>query len=452
MLLETVDSPCAHQSRRCRLVRRNRLRTRRSSPLGVILLFAAIACFAQLGWGQAAADSLQVTLGSGELRAESFVALQDDWTLVTRQGESTRTRRRGEWFGYGEFRPRESNTHLLLTDASQLVAPVVAVTRDAVVVDSRLWGLLSIPSKHVAAIIVAPPRPWELRDRLWDWLLAPDAQLDQHDTIRFAGGDEIKGELQVRDQLPVPAPLFLRSFRFKVRPEQTVVEIKVARITAIRMAGTRNAEPFADTAGVVGWEDGSRLLVARATIDERTAEFQLACGWKLRLDKPGIARSVRRLRTPSGRWRALSATEPLSALQVPLLQQRVSHRRNRAAGGTRLRIGRAEFLTGIGMFGRSRLAYEIPQGAVAFAARIGIDQAAGSRGSVRFRVYLADESGSWRRAYESRLLRGGESPLPVHVALKQARGMALVIDSADRGDVLDYADWANARWVVEANE
>jgi hypothetical protein len=95
----------------------------------------------------------------------------------------------------------------------------------------------------------------------------------------------------------------------------------------------------------------------------------------------------------------------------------------------------------------SRLAYEIPEDAKRFEAEIAIDDDAERAGSVIFRVFLEVPGQTWRPAFESKTLRGGDQLQPVRVELGAARRLALVVDMADYGDQCDWADWLNARFV-----
>jgi len=73
---------------------------------------------------------------------------------------------------------------------------------------------------------------------------------------------------------------------------------------------------------------------------------------------------------------------------------------------------------------------------------VGIDDSAAGQGSVRFRVLL-----DGREAFVSPILRGGDPPLPVSVDLGGAKLLELLVDYADRADVMDRADWLDARMV-----
>ena len=80
-------------------------------------------------------------------------------------------------------------------------------------------------------------------------------------------------------------------------------------------------------------------------------------------------------------------------------------------------------------------------------ADLALDDSAGTRGSVIYRVFLEREAGDWQSAYESPIVRGGEPPLPLSLDVTGALRLALIVDFADRGDELDHANWLNARLV-----
>ena len=74
-----------------------------------------------------------------------------------------------------------------------------------------------------------------------------------------------------------------------------------------------------------------------------------------------------------------------------------------------------------------------------FQADVGIDDSTGG-GSVRFHVRV-----DGRERFVSPILRGGDAPVPVSVDVAGAKKLELTVDYADRADVLDRADWLNAR-------
>ncbi len=68
---------------------------------------------------------------------------------------------------------------------------------------------------------------------------------------------------------------------------------------------------------------------------------------------------------------------------------------------------------GIGMHSHCEVAFELPDGAISFAAWVGIDEAVGSGGCVRCKVYLDEVAG--QPAWSSELLRGSDAPVGVTV-------------------------------------
>jgi hypothetical protein len=71
---------------------------------------------------------------------------------------------------------------------------------------------------------------------------------------------------------------------------------------------------------------------------------------------------------------------------------------------------------------------------------LGIDDSTSTRGSVQFRVLV-----DGRERYTSPIIRGGQLPVPISVDIHGAGKLELVVDYADHADVLDHADWLNAR-------
>ena len=49
--------------------------------------------------------------------------------------------------------------------------------------------------------------------------------------------------------------------------------------------------------------------------------------------------------------------------------------------------------------------------------------------------------------FASPILRGGDPPVPVSVDVRGGKKLELVVDYADRADVLDHADWLDARLI-----
>ena len=118
------------------------------------------------------------------------------------------------------------------------------------------------------------------------------------------------------------------------------------------------------------------------------------------------------------------------------------YRADRNVTGGLLRCGGRLYLKGLGMHSQSQLTYALDPSYRRFEAELGIDDSTSGGGSVQFRVLL-----DGREKFASKTVRGGAPPATVSVDLSGAKTLELLIDYADRGDVLDRADWLNARLV-----
>ena len=94
------------------------------------------------------------------------------------------------------------------------------------------------------------------------------------------------------------------------------------------------------------------------------------------------------------------------------------------------------------MHSAARLTYNLDQPYKSFQAELAVDDSASGGGSVRFRVFVDGQE-----KFTSETIRGGMKPMPINVDLPGAKQLDLVVDYADRADVLDRADWLNARLI-----
>jgi hypothetical protein len=151
---------------------------------------------------------------------------------------------------------------------------------------------------------------------------------------------------------------------------------------------------------------------------------------------------VRRVTFASDRVAFLSALEPAKVEEVPLLgtQAPFPWKRDLAAGGGPLALAGKVYRKGLGVHSRSLLEYDIGGAYRSFAAMIGLDDAAGPRGAVVFRVL-----GDGKEIYRKEKARG-EAPERVLLPLNGVQRLRLEVDfGADGVDFCDHADWADAR-------
>ncbi len=153
------------------------------------------------------------------------------------------------------------------------------------------------------------------------------------------------------------------------------------------------------------------------------------------------------MRVLGGRAVYLSDLSPAGYKHVPYLDLPWSYEADRSVGGGRLRAKNVVYTKGLGMHSSSRLSYPLRGPYRRLEAELAVDDSARGQGSVTFRVFVADDSGKWEPAYSSPVVRGGDAPLSMSVDLSGVKHIALIVDFADRGAVLDHADWLSARLI-----
>jgi hypothetical protein len=238
----------------------------------------------------------------------------------------------------------------------------------------------------------------------------------------------------------------LDTLRIVLGGEGGPATIPLEGILAVAFATTESSSPPAPAASrvYVGFRNGTLLPVQRVTRTGQQAAFALAPGMTLVADWAWIKSQIVMLQPSSPGVRYLSDMEPIDEAVVPFLDQSWPYGRDRNVFGGRLRNRGRIHLKGLGMHSTSRLVYELDGDHQTFAAEIALDDLARGRGSVTYRVFV-ERGGKWTSAFDSRVIRGTDAPLPVRVGLAGATRIALVVDYADYGDVLDCADWLYAR-------
>ena len=226
------------------------------------------------------------------------------------------------------------------------------------------------------------------------------------------------------------------------------IEIKTDRITAILFnpALRRKPPPTGNPLRAwAGFSDGSRLLATRLLVDGDSLKLT-AAGQTLAAPRSSLVF----LQPLAGRAVYLSDLKPAEYRQTPFLDSPLALSADRNVTGGMLRARRpslperhrrpqrrpaglqhlpSPFGRGAGGEGRQRR----------FDAQVAIDDSTAGQGSVIFRV-LVDGQERFRQPDPPRRRR----PVPVSVDVRGAKKLELVVDYADRADVLDHADWLDA--------
>ncbi len=110
--------------------------------------------------------------------------------------------------------------------------------------------------------------------------------------------------------------------------------------------------------------------------------------------------------------------------------------------GKAISIGGRKFDYGVGTHAESALHLKLDGKVERFTAQVGVDDAAGSRGTVRFLVY-----GDGKRLFDSGVMKGGQEAKAVDVTLAGIRHAMLMVTSAGDGADFDHANWAQAQFI-----
>jgi hypothetical protein len=403
-----------------------------------LALSAAPAAVAQLPPAPARAVPLD-----GEAFWARVERIDDDWTVQFQTADAPRAVAARDLQRWGQYADTSRLMQIVLADGSLLVAQLARIAEDKLVVDGELCGRLEIPLARVRGWIADPPAAAADRDRLLEQIVAAQGVEDQ---LLLKNGDVLRGVLKTVRAQGGPdetGPLVI-TFAVEGR-DFSVPEIKTLAIVFNPALTEPTAQPGFSC--LAGFRDGSLLHVAQVASAGAFKRLTLAGAVTLELD-PECWRSELVLLQPlSERVTYLSDLAPLGYKHIPYLETTWPLGRDRSVTGERLRHGGSTSAKGLGMHSASRAAYRLDGRWRRFEAELALDDSAGRRGSVVFRVFLGDKADKWKRAYESPVVRGGDPARPVSVDLGDSQAIALIVDFADHGDVLDRAAWLNARLI-----
>lgn len=139
----------------------------------------------------------------------------------------------------------------------------------------------------------------------------------------------------------------------------------------------------------------------------------------------------------------IAETVPLSELDLTKMSSGWGQPQvDKSVTGKALSIGGRVFEHGVGTHADSVLYIDLDGKVERFQASVGIDDAAGGRGTVAFRVY-----GDGKKLFDSGILKGGQEAKALDVPLAGVRRVMLLAGSGGDGVDFDHANWAQARFV-----
>jgi hypothetical protein len=261
------------------------------------------------------------------------------------------------------------------------------------------------------------------------------------------------------DRLPV-SDMTLDRGTFRMLPAWKTSEHAAARPVAVpldRILGFDRARPglASHSDRWAALADGSRLPIARYEPASGEAGSETVRLWPAdaRLPQPLLCAAADIiLITPAtglawlqswptssdvaaaGTPRAQRPRGPQEATTLPLS-------RGRTLTGHWPRLRGLTGFTALGIHAPDRLVFGFERPAIGFSSIVAVDDTAGRGGSVVVRVLAVNAAGETREAYDSPVLRGGNSPVAIDLNLDNAVRLELVVEPADAGSVLDRTLW-----------
>ena len=371
--------------------------------------------------------------------------IDSKWNITFIAGSVRQNLAAADMVSWGAQIDCERGPQVVLADGGLLIAESLEINDEHLVFETRHFGPARVPLKFLRGIVFQPPVDRLDRDRMLQRVQSSPGQEDQ---LLLANGDVLRGSLITPDKdatttYPDGEPLTLETGTRRI-------SIPRDRISAVVFNPALVEQPRPQgMIARIGMRDGTCLSVARLETSDDKIELLLPGGLKVQT-APGIPpedffADLSFLQFTSDRVTFLSDLQPLGGKHVPFLTTKWEHQLDRSVLGGRLRWRDQIYAKGISMHSTSRLAYDLDGSYQSFAAELALDQQAGNRGSVKYRVYLQNGEGAWSRAYASPVIRGGDKPVHINISLRNVRRIALIVDRADRGDEMDHANWLNAR-------
>lgn len=286
-----------------------------------------------------------------------------------------------------------------------------------------------IPLNSMLGALLAPPTEPKSLDSLLDSIRDTTRNAD---VLWLGNGDRLTGDL-----------VKLGAEKVEFQPGAKLLDLPRSGVVAIGFdPGTVRYPlpegPFAE----LTFTDGSRLGVTGMSVEQGLLVCVTRFGSSIR---PALG-SISRIHVRGARVRYLSELTEAGTQYVGYLGKHPGiFGRNRTWDGYPLRVAGQPYERGLGMLPRTLVAYKLSADDQAFQATIGLDERAGDRGNVVFRVVV-----DGKQKFASRPLSKRDAPEFMNVELAGAKSLILVAEFGEGGDVQDSADWIEARLVRSA--
>ncbi len=318
----------------------------------------------------------------------------------------------------------EDSQAVILPEGDRLMRTTIGVATDTnLEVRSEALGKLKIPLDSILGLILTAPGHAATFDARWDQVLVEPRSTE---VVWLANGDRIDGSFLGMDDRKI-----------KLQIDQKPLEIERTGVLALGFDPTLVNYPKPKRHFLeITLKDGTRLGVTGAKLDDGYFQATTRFGHPVRLAPGDLSRIV--VRSESVIY---LAERPTAKVQyVSYVGPTRVYRADRSVEGRPFQLGGQSYDRGLGTQSRTFLVYRLLPGDRRFQALIGVDERSGPLGSVVFRVLI-----DGKERFKSDPLSDRDAPKFVDLDLTDARTLILDTDFGDRGNVRDFADWAEAR-------
>ena len=336
----------------------------------------------------------------GEPFRGQFAGADSTWNLQFAERDKRREMPAADVVAWGALVEPTHHILVVLPRGGLIVVDNALVDGEQLLAVSPTFGKLSLPIDGAAGIIFRPPLDRAAFDKLLSRVAAPGGRGDR---LLLQNGDELTGTITAMDDN-----------RVVLQATTDSLEVKIDTLLAITFDPTLSDAPQVDgLRAIVGFSDGSRVTSVEMVADAQSALLKLPGGMQLKAPTASIVA----LQILGGRAVYLSDLKPTSYRHLPYLQLSWPYHDDRSALSSALRVQGRLYLKGLGMHSPSRLTYELDQPYRRFDAQVAVDDATRGHGSVVFRVFVDDGSGTWQERADSGIVRGGQPPKPISIDL-----------------------------------
>jgi hypothetical protein len=317
--------------------------------------------------------------------------------------------------------------HVALADGDRVMQSTVTTsTETALEVQSHSsLGKLKVPLDCVLGLILSPPSENDAFDRLWDRVRNEPRTAEM---VWLANGDLMKGSFLGLDERAV-----------KLQIDGKPVELDRTGVVAVGFdpAVLHYARPPGDYLEL-SFVDGSRLGVSSAEITKGEIKGTTRFGQTIQVPVGEVLRIDPRTDVVV----PLTERQPDAQTYVAYVGPTQPFRTDATVDGHRLQLAGQTYERGLGTQSRTLLAYKLKPGDLRFQALVGVDERAGTLGSVVFRVLLDGQPQVTTPSMGSK-----DPPHAIDLDVSKAKVLILISEFGDRGDVRDIADWVEPRLI-----